>query len=80
MAADARLPAALWEDCISVDEIVTTLKTLWRFDYEPKVEALRDLYEVGKKRQWTHAAEIPWELETEHLEGVKCRGRLPAPA
>lgn len=48
-----------------VEEIVTTLKTLWRFDYEPKVKALRDLYEVAKREQWNASADIPWELETE---------------
>jgi len=53
-----------------VDEIVTSLKTLWRFDYEPKIKALRDLYEVAKKEQWNAAADIPWKLETERPEDV----------
>ncbi|MEB2345811.1 MAG: ferritin-like domain-containing protein [Deltaproteobacteria bacterium] len=55
---------------MSVDEIVTTLKTLWRFDYEPKVKALRDLYEVAKKEQWNASADIPWHLETERPDEV----------
>ena len=49
-----------------VEEIVTSLKTLWRFDYEPKVKALRDLYEVAKKLQWNASVDIPWDLEVEH--------------
>ncbi|MBW2244982.1 MAG: ferritin-like domain-containing protein [Deltaproteobacteria bacterium] len=46
-----------------VDEIVTQLKTLWNFDYEPKIKALRDLYEVAKKEQWNAATDVPWDLE-----------------
>ena len=50
---------------MSLEEIVTPLKTLWRFDYEPHVKALRDLYEVAKKEQWNAATDVPWELETD---------------
>jgi len=46
-----------------VEEIVTQLKTLWKFDYEPKIKALRDLYEVAKKEQWNAATDVPWDLE-----------------
>ena len=46
-----------------VEEIVTQLRTLWKFDYEPKIKALRDLYEVAKKEQWNAASDVPWELE-----------------
>jgi hypothetical protein len=48
-----------------LEEIVTPLKTLWKFDYEPHVKALRDLYEVAKKQQWNAASDVPWELETD---------------
>jgi hypothetical protein len=50
---------------MSLEEIVTTVKTLWRFDYEPHLKALRDLYEVAKKQQWNAATDIPWDLETD---------------
>ncbi|MCU0667846.1 MAG: ferritin-like domain-containing protein [Myxococcota bacterium] len=50
---------------MSLEEIVTTVKTLWRFDYEPHVKALRDLYEVAKREQWNAATDIPWELESD---------------
>ena len=46
-----------------VEEIVTQLRTLWKFDYEPKIKALHDLYEVAKKEQWNAAVDIPWKLE-----------------
>ena len=46
-----------------LEELVTQVKTLWKFDYEPKVKALRDLYEVAKKEQWNAAVDIPWDLE-----------------
>ncbi len=49
----------------TLDEIVTTVKTVWKFDYEPHVKALRDLYEVAKKEQWNAATDIPWDLETD---------------
>ncbi len=48
---------------MAVDEIVTQVKTLWKFDYEPKIKALRDLYEVAKKQQWNAATDVPWDLE-----------------
>ncbi len=50
---------------MAVEELVTQLKTVWKFDYEPKIKALRDLYEVAKKEQWNAATDIPWELEIE---------------
>ncbi len=50
---------------MSLEELVTSLKTLWRFDYEPNVKALRDLYEVAKREQWNAASDIPWHLETD---------------
>ncbi len=48
---------------MAVEEIVTQLKTHWEFDYEPKIKALRDLYEVAKKQQWNAATDVPWNLE-----------------
>ncbi len=45
------------------DELVSEVKTLWRFDYEPKIKALRELYEVAKKQQWNAATDVPWNLE-----------------
>jgi hypothetical protein len=50
---------------MAIDEIVTQLTTVWKFDYEPKIKALRELYEVAKKQQWNAATDIPWELEIE---------------
>ncbi len=50
---------------MTLEEIITPIKTLWRYDYEPNVKALRDLYEVAKKEQWNAAADIPWHLETD---------------
>lgn len=44
---------------MSLEEIVTPLKTLWKFDYETNVKALRDLYEMAKKEQWNAASDIP---------------------
>jgi len=49
----------------TLEEIVTSIKTVWKFDYEPHVKALRDLYEVAKKEQWNAATDIPWEMETD---------------
>ena len=48
---------------MAVEELITQLKTQWKFDYEPKIKALRDLYEVAKKQQWNAATDIPWQLE-----------------
>jgi hypothetical protein len=48
---------------MSIDAITSQIQTLWRFDYEPKIKALRDLYEVAKKQQWNAATDIPWHLE-----------------
>jgi hypothetical protein len=49
----------------TLDEIVTSIKTVWKFDYETNVKALRDLYEVAKKQQWNAATDIDWDLETD---------------
>ena len=46
-----------------IEEILTQIRTLWKFDYEPKIKALRDLYEIAKKEQWNAAYDVPWELE-----------------
>ena len=53
------------EESMTLEEIITPIKTLWKFDYEPHVKALRDLYEVAKKEQWNAASDIPWHLETD---------------
>ena len=50
---------------MSFDEMLIPIRTLWKFDYEPRVKALRDLYEVAKKEQWNAATDIPWHLETD---------------
>ncbi|MEN8184907.1 MAG: ferritin-like domain-containing protein [Myxococcota bacterium] len=50
---------------MSLEEILTPIRTLWRFDYDSNVKALRDLYEVAKKQQWNAAEDVPWELEIE---------------
>ncbi len=50
---------------MALEEIVTQLTTVWKFDYEPKIKALRDLYEVAKKQQWNAATDISWDLEIE---------------
>lgn len=50
---------------MALEEIVTQLTTVWKFDYEPKIKALRDLYEVAKKKQWNAATDISWDLEIE---------------
>ena len=50
---------------MNLEKIVTPLKTLWRFDYETHMKALKDLYEVAKKEQWNAATDIPWDLETD---------------
>ncbi len=44
---------------MSVEELITQVRTLWKFDYEPKVKALRDLYEVAKKEQWNAGSDYP---------------------
>lgn len=48
---------------MSIENIITQLTTHWEFDYEPKVKALRDLYEVAKKEQWNVSTDINWNLE-----------------
>ncbi len=50
---------------MSLEEIITPLRTLWRFDYESNVKALRDLYEVAKREQWNAATDVPWDEETD---------------
>ncbi len=50
---------------MSLEKIVTSLETVWQFDYDPHIKALRDLYEVAKKEQWNAASDVPWELETD---------------
>ncbi len=53
-----------------LEELVTQVKTLWKFDYEPKLKALRDLYEVAKKEQWNAAVDIPWDLEIDKSRDI----------
>ena len=48
--------------------IDTTVKTLWRFDYDSNIKPLRDLYEIAKKEQWNAATDIPWEIKTDPAE------------
>ena len=55
---------------MAVDELVTQLKTVWKFDYEPKIKALRELYEVAKKEQWNAATDVPWKLDIDHETGT----------
>ena len=50
---------------MTLEEIVVPIRTLWKFDYDANVKALRDLYEVAKKQQWNAATDIPWKLETD---------------
>jgi len=50
---------------MNFETIDTTVKTLWRYDYDTNIKALRDLYEVAKREQWNAATDIPWELETD---------------
>jgi len=50
---------------MAIEELATTLTTVWKFDYEPKIKALRELYEVAKKEQWNAAADVPWQLEVD---------------
>jgi len=50
---------------MAIEELTTTLTTVWQFDYEPKIKALRELYEVAKKEQWNAAADVPWQLEVD---------------
>jgi len=45
--------------------IETSVKAVWRYDYESNIKPLRDLYEVAKKNQWNAATDIPWEIETD---------------
>ncbi|MBC8292323.1 MAG: ferritin-like domain-containing protein [Proteobacteria bacterium] len=52
------------QETATLEEIITPIKTLWKFDYEPHIKALRDLYEKAKKEQWNAASDIPWQLET----------------
>jgi hypothetical protein len=50
---------------MTLEEIVVPIRTLWKFDYDANVKALRDLYEVAKKQQWNAATDVPWNLETD---------------
>ncbi len=50
---------------MNFDTIDTTVKALWRYDYDSNIKALRDLYEVAKKQQWNASLDIPWEIETD---------------
>jgi len=53
---------------MNFDTIDTTVKALWRYDYDTNIKALRDLYEVAKKEQWNAATDIPWHLKTDPAE------------
>ncbi len=53
---------------MQLEEIITPIKTLWRFDYDQNVKPLRDLYELAKKEQWNAATDVPWDLETDPAE------------
>ncbi len=53
-----------------LEELLTQVRTLWKFDYEPKVKALRDLYEVAKREQWNAAVDIPWDLEIDKSRDI----------
>ncbi len=48
---------------MAIEEILAEVKTLWRFDYDSNIKALRDLYETAKKQQWNAATDINWTLE-----------------
>jgi hypothetical protein len=48
-----------------IEQLETKLKTIWKFDYEPNIKALRDLYEVAKREQWNAATDIDWALDIE---------------
>ncbi len=48
--------------------IDTTVRAVWRFDYDTQIQPLRDLYEVAKRSQWNAATDIPWEIETDPAE------------
>ncbi len=50
---------------MNFETIDTTVKALWRYDYDTNIKALRDLYEVAKREQWNAATDIPWEIETD---------------
>jgi hypothetical protein len=62
---------------LPVEELVTKLTTLWKFDYEPKVKALRDLSEVAKREQWNAATDIDWNLEIDKEGDVLARPQDP---
>ena len=53
---------------MNFETIDTTVKALWRYDYDVNIKPLRDLYEVAKKEQWNAATDIPWEIETDPAE------------
>ena len=50
---------------MNFETIDTTVKALWRYDYDTNIQPLRDLYEVAKREQWNAATDIPWEIETD---------------
>ena len=50
------------------ETIDTTVKALWRFDYDVNIKPLRDLYEVAKKEQWNATLDIPWDVKTDASE------------
>ncbi len=53
---------------MNFDTIDTTVKALWRYDYDSNIKALRDLYEVAKREQWNATYDIPWEIESDPAE------------
>jgi len=62
---------------MSFENLVTQLTTHWEFDYEPKVKALRDLYEVAKKEQWNVSSDINWKLEIDKEGDILARPQDP---
>ncbi len=50
---------------MNFETIDTTVKAIWRYDYDTNIKPLRDLYEVAKREQWNAATDISWEIETD---------------
>jgi hypothetical protein len=63
---------------MQMDKLLTQVTTLWKFDYETNVKALRDLYEVAKREQWNAATDIPWNLEIDPHGDILARRQDPS--
>ena len=51
------------------DLVQSSLETIWQYDYDPRIEALHDLYERAKLQQWNVSTDLDWDRERDPEDG-----------